>query len=150
MSSKQKRPVVLYVEDEANDVFFMQKAFNRVALGCRLQSVSDGQQAIDYLAGHGAFADRTRFPLPATILLDLNLPARPGFEVLQWVRQQPELKSLPVVIFSSSGRPEDRYQARELGANDYVLKPASGLAFSDVVRNLQHHWLSASRCSGAG
>lgn len=137
------KSTVLYVEDEDDDVFFMRMAFKRVGVKEDLQSVSDGKRAIAYLAGEGMYADRARHPLPVAILLDLNLPLRSGFEVLQWLRQQPELQEIAVVIFSSSGRPEDRQKARELGANDYVLKPATGLHFSEVVKEFQQRWLVA-------
>lgn len=70
------------------------------------------------------------------MLLDLNLPSISGFDLLRWMRQEPSLKELPVVIFSSSGRPEDRSQAKELGADDYLLKPVSGAQFRDVARGL--------------
>jgi CheY-like chemotaxis protein len=135
------KSTVLYVEDEEDDIFFMRMAFKRVGMKEELQSVSDGKRAIAYLAGEGTYSDRAQFPLPVAILLDLNLPLRSGFEVLQWIRQQPELQHITVVIFSSSGRLEDRQKARELGANEYVLKPATGLHFSDVVREFQQRWL---------
>jgi CheY-like chemotaxis protein len=132
---------LLYIEDEENDVFFMKMAFERTGLAHTLHSVSNGKEAIAYLAGHGPYSDRSRYPLPAVILLDLNLPLISGFEVLQWLRQQPHLERLPVVVFSSSGRPEDMKKAQELGANDYLLKPTSGMGFSDVARRMQERWL---------
>jgi CheY-like chemotaxis protein len=138
-------PVILYVEDEADDVLFMQAAFRRLGLAAPLQAVADGQQAISYLAGEGAFSDRATHPLPAVVLLDLNLPLCSGFEVLQWIRSQPQFGRLPVIVFSSSGRPEDRRRAAELGASDYALKPSSGMQFSDVVRALRDAWLPPSR-----
>lgn len=133
--------VVLYVEDEADDVLFMQAAFRRIGLQAPLHAVTDGQQAIAYLAGEGAYADRGAHPLPALVLLDLNLPLQSGFEVLRWIRGEPRFASLPVVVFSSSGRPEDRQRAAELGASDYALKPSSGMQFSEVVEQVRAAWL---------
>ena len=81
---------ILLVEDEVNDVFFMKHAFEEVGILNPLQVAVDGQEAMDYLGGHGAYADRERFPLPCLTLLDLKLPRVMGLEVLQWIREQPE------------------------------------------------------------
>ncbi len=131
---------VLYVEDEESDVFFMRRAFRQAGMEHALKVVVDGQAAIDYLAGHGVFSDRLVYPIPAVVLLDLNLPTVSGFQVLRWMRTQPGLEDLPTVIFSSSAREEDRTQARQLGANDYVEKPGSGLEFGTVLEALCKRW----------
>lgn len=127
---------ILYVEDEPNDVLFMRLGFQALNEGPRLRDVQDGRTAMAYLLGEGVYADRAIHPLPQLVLLDLNLPSISGFDLLRWMRQEPSLKELPVVIFSSSGRPEDRSQAKELGADDYLLKPVSGAQFRDVARGL--------------
>lgn len=134
-------PVVLYVEDEPDDVFFLRSAFRAVQVAAELRDVGDGRSAMAYLAGEGDYADRVRHPVPALVLLDLNLPILSGFEVLRWIRAQPPLRELPVAVFSSSGRPEDRRLATELGAQDYIEKPASGLQFREVARALRVRWL---------
>lgn len=128
---------ILYVEDEADDVFFMRRAFDRSGVQSRLHTVENGELAIDYLAGRGPFADRELHPYPAFVLLDLNLPLRSGFEVLQWIRSDPSHANLTVVIFSSSGRPEDRTRASELGATAYLQKPSSGRAFLNLLEDLK-------------
>jgi CheY-like chemotaxis protein len=133
---------VLYVEDEKDDVFFMRKAFKRAGIEHALQSVNDGHQAIDYMAGNGKFSDREKHPLPLAILLDLNLPSLSGFEVLEWLKGQPDFHEIPVIILSSSGRPEDRAKADKLGADGYMLKPGSGLSFLEVAREFQNRWLT--------
>jgi CheY-like chemotaxis protein len=131
---------MLYVEDEEDDVFFMRTALKRLGLADRFHAVGDGEQAIDYLAGKGPFADRERAPLPSLLVLDLNLPIRSGFEVLEWLRNQPEFATLTVVIFSSSGRPEDRRRAQQLGATEYLLKPTSGVEFFEIASQLTRAW----------
>ena len=88
-----------------------------------LQTVKDGKLAKDYLAGNEPFDDRQRHPLPGLVLLDLNLPYWSGFEVLEWIRQQPQLRRVPVVIFTSSNRPDDIARAYDAGANGYLVKP---------------------------
>jgi CheY-like chemotaxis protein len=137
-------PTVLYVEDEADDVFFMRQAFKRAGLAEEFRSVDDGRKAIAYLDGLTPYDDRSTAPLPALVLLDLNLPIYSGFEVLQWLRQQPQYRDLTVVTFSSSGRDEDRERARQLGATDYLLKPSSGLQFVEIVKLLKERWLKNS------
>lgn len=137
------RPTVLYVEDEADDVFFMDVAFKRLGGFCEVKSVEDGAKAIAYLAGKAPFQDRSTHPVPAVIVLDLNLPVQSGFEVLEWLRSQTDFQSTAVLVFSSSGRPEDRERAQALGATDYMLKPTSGTQFMEVARRLKDSWLSA-------
>ena len=132
---------VLYVEDEQYDVLFMRKTFDSAGLGESLKVVTDGRQAIHYLGGKGEYQDRAKYPLPSVGLLDLKLPIVSGFEVLQWLRGQPEFQALPVVVFSSSTRDEDRSKARELGANAYMEKPASPLELPTVLQYLKERWL---------
>jgi len=139
---------VLYVEDEENDLLFMQRAFRKAGIGPALRAVGNGQEAIDYLAGNGGFADRARNPLPAVVLLDLNLPVISGFEVLEWLKSQAELSALPVVVFSSSAREEDRRRAFDLGAKEYFEKPNSAFLFSPVVEVLRERWLEAEDGTG--
>jgi CheY-like chemotaxis protein len=134
-------PVLLYVEDEPDDVFFMQAALRRVDVATRLKVAEDGERAIAYFMGEESFGDRAEHPLPSVVLLDLNLPVRSGFEVLAWLRERAESRELPVIVFSSSGRPEDRARATELGATDYLLKPASGLGFVAIAEQLCREWL---------
>lgn len=137
-------PTVLYVEDESDDIFFMRTAFAKLGMESQFHAVDDGSKAIAWLAGEGPYVDRAAHPLPRVILLDLNLPLRSGFEVLQWLREDGRFQELIVVIFSSSGRPEDRTRASELGATDYVLKPQSGFQFLEVVRRLGSGWMGGS------
>jgi CheY-like chemotaxis protein len=136
------KATVLYVDDEETDVFFMRTAFRKEGLDHLLRVVGNGREALDYLAGRAAYADRERHPPPSVVLLDLNLPLVSGFDVLKWLRDHPELKDVPVVVFSSSSRNEDKAKARELGANEYVEKPTSGLLFREVVRGLRERWLA--------
>ncbi len=133
--------IVLYVEDEESDRLLMRLAFQKVGLGPALRMVNDGQAAIDYLSGTGAHGEGGECPLPAVVLLDLNLPEVHGFEVLKWIREQPAHRGLPVVVFTSSPREEDRVKARELGANEFVQKPMMPSGFQDVARRLSEDWL---------
>lgn len=139
--------IVLYVEDEEMDRILMDRAFAKSGLKQTLRMVNDGQAAIDYLSGTGEYGNRETYPLPDVVLLDLNLPEVHGFDVLQWIRTQPEHRDLPVVIFSSSEMPEDQVRAQQFGANEFLKKPGSGLSFKDVVQKLHAQWLSAAAAS---
>lgn len=122
----------------------MRIAFVREGLERAFCTVGDGQTAIDYLSGVGRYAVREQYPVPAVVLLDLNLPEVHGFEVLQWIRRHPLHQHLPVVVFSSSVREEDEGKARALGANDFVSKPNSPARFREVVQKLRRDWLKGA------
>ena len=131
-------PVILLAEDDPNDVFFMQRALAKAGVNILLQVVKDGQEALDYLAGAGNYNDRVEFPLPSLILLDLKMPFVNGFDVLAWIRSQPALKDLPVVILTSSAEERDRQRATELGAMAYCIKPPSRemvMGIADLLRS---------------
>lgn len=132
---------ILYAEDEADDVLFLKLAFKRSGSPHTVTAVPDGAQAVDYLTGQYPFADRSRYPLPALILLDINMPKKNGLEVLQWIREQHHFTSLPVLMLTSSMRPEDMEKARRLGANDYLLKPSDPSKLLEMVNSIHERWL---------
>ncbi len=132
---------VLQVEDDDHDVFFLKRAFDEAGISNPLQTVHDGQEAIDYFAGVGRFADRPRYPLPCLVLLDLKLPRRDGLEVLEWLRRQPRLPAIPVIMFSSSAHPEDIERSYRLGANSFVVKPAGIVERAEFARSVKQFWL---------
>src|SRR5690606_10090765 len=109
--------------DSDDDVFLMQNAFVRAKVPNPLQVVRDGEEAIGYLQGEGGYSDRHRFPLPVLVLLDLNMPKKSGFEVLQWIRGYPQLQRTTVHVLSTSNRASDVERAFDLHANAYVVKP---------------------------
>ena len=141
---------ILYAEDEANDVFFLELGFRKARSPHKVVSVTDGKQAIDYLKGEGLFTDRARYPLPTLILLDIKMPKKSGLEVLEWIRHQPRFKSLPVLMLTSSSRQEDQERARQLGANDYLIKPSDPRNLVEMVKSLQDRWLSHFQRIGDG
>lgn len=116
-------PVILLAEDDPNDVFFMQRALAKAGANVQLQVVKDGQEALDYFAGSGKYNNRVEFPLPSLAFLDLKMPFVSGFDILAWIRLQPSLNELPVVILTSSAEERDREKAAELGAMAYFIKP---------------------------
>jgi CheY-like chemotaxis protein len=108
---------------------------------CPLQVVGDGERALDYLEGRDDYADRTAFPLPTLVLLDLKLPRRSGFEVLEALRAHPVLGKVIVVVLTSSNESVDIDRAYRLGANSYLVKPISPEAMSELVQALSLYWL---------
>ena len=125
---------ILLVEDNEDDVFVMRRALQKAQITNPLQVANDGQEAIDYLAGNGQFVDRALFPLPAITFLDLKLPYFTGFEVLEWIRQQPALPPLNIIILSSSNEQRDVARARELGAQSYLVKPPTPDRLKEILR----------------
>jgi CheY-like chemotaxis protein len=140
---------ILLVEDDENDVLLIQRAFRRAGLGTALKVARDGEQAIDYLSGHGAYSNRERFPLPFLLLLDLKMPGVDGFEVLQWVRAEPELKRLLVVVLTSSNLQADVDRAYELGANSYLVKPVEFEEMVNMVQRFEVYWSEINRTPSA-
>lgn len=136
---------VLLVEDNDDDIFFMRRAFRNAAINNPMVVLQDGQSAIDYLGGRGEYINRTQHPLPGLILLDIKLPLRTGFEVLHWIRSDAKLRSLIVVVLTSSAETIDIDAAYRLGANSYLVKPPSSVALLDLTKNLKLYWLETNR-----
>jgi len=143
-----ERYTILLVEDDPNDVLLIQRAFRKAKLVNPVQIVKDGQEAVDYLAGEGSYADRNAYPWPALMLLDLKLPRKSGFEVLEWLHAQPRLKRLPVVVLTSSAETPDINRDYDLGANSYLVKPVSFDALLDMVKALGLYWLILNQKPG--
>jgi CheY-like chemotaxis protein len=106
-----------------------------------LHVVYDGEEALDYLEGKGQFSDRQQHPVPGLMLLDLNLPKKPGLEVLSWVREQPEFFTMPVIVLSASNQEVDVHRAYALGANAYLVKPTDVEKLADMMRTFRAFWL---------
>lgn len=127
---------VLLVEDDPNDRLIVHNAFERAASEIRVRMCVDGEDAVAYLSGTGEYADRTAFPLPDVVLLDLKLPRKSGLEVLGWMRDRDPFRSLPVFILSSSQERSDIDLAFALGANGYLVKEVDIKALRGVARGI--------------
>jgi CheY-like chemotaxis protein len=139
---------ILQVEDDENDVFFLRRALEKAGLAHDLFHVQDGQEAVEYLSGHAPFEDRTKYPFPDLLLLDLKMPRMNGFDVLAWLRAHPELKGPPVVVLSSSNQEEDVKRAYALGASDFQTKPHDTQGLVKFVQSLHQRWLGAAHVNG--
>lgn len=136
---------ILLADDDPNDVLLIQRAFHKAGLRDVLKVVTDGEQAIQYLSGSGAYGDRKRFPLPFLLLLDLKMPGCDGFEVLQWVRNDADNRRLLVVVLTSSNVQSDVDRAYELGANSYLVKPVEFDEMASMVQRFEVYWTEMNR-----
>ncbi len=136
-----KEAPILVADDDENDVFFLRRALERAGVGSRLFVAHDGQEAIEYLEGANPYSNRAQYPFPALLLLDLKMPRMDGFDVLAWMHQRPECGELAVVVLSSSFQEDDIRKARQLGADDYQIKPSDFQKLVELIRNLHTRWL---------
>jgi CheY-like chemotaxis protein len=136
-----ERYLILLVEDDPNDIILIKRAFEKANITNPLQVVENGEEAISYLTGKGRYGDRVKYPLPMLLLLDLKLPRKSGHEVLEWLRKQPMLKRLTVVVLTSSQQSSDINRAYDLGANSYLVKPVTFNALVEMVKVLNFYWV---------
>ncbi len=133
--------VILLVDDDPNDVELTLRAFRNNPLGNKIVVARDGLEALDYLCGTGAYAGRDPAHQPQVVLLDLNLPAIDGLEVLRRIRADDRFRRLPIVILTSSNEDSDKLAGYGLGANSYVRKPVDFRKFSEAVTRLGLYWM---------
>ncbi len=128
------RELILIIEDEPHDSELLQYALSWGRIRNPFQILRDAGEAIKYLTGHGKFGDRAAFPRPGAIILDLYLPGMSGLEFLQWLKEHPEYRVVPTIVFTTSDRESDMKQAYNLGADAYLIKP---LMFDDLVPEIR-------------
>jgi CheY-like chemotaxis protein len=131
-----ERQTILLVDDGENDLVLLRRAFAMAKCSNPLQEARNGEEAIAYLQGEGRFGDRSKFPFPIIMLLDLNMPRKNGFDVLTWVRLQPNLKRLAIIILTASMRAADVERAFDLGATSFLVKPSNLDTLSTMMRCL--------------
>jgi CheY-like chemotaxis protein len=139
------QPVILLAEDREDDILLIRQAFKRGNIPQPTYVVRDGEEAVAYLAGDGKYANRDEYPLPALLLLDLKMPRLDGFEVLEWIRKQPSLRALRVVVLTSSEDIFDVNRAYELGANSFLVKPLDFELFVETCAVIKKYWLNLSK-----
>jgi CheY-like chemotaxis protein len=144
-----KRICVLQVEDTDEDIQLMGYAFEEAGIGATLRAVTHGQAAIDYLSGTGKYADRTAFPLPHLILLDLKMPGLDGVELLRWIRTASVCKNIPVIVLTSSAQEQDVEAVYSAGANAFVTKPSGVLELIELLGVLKSFWLQFTQLPSA-
>ncbi|MGV3771516.1 MAG: response regulator [Verrucomicrobiales bacterium] len=138
------KAIILIVDDDEDDVLLLKTALGDAGINSNLRVVNDGEQAVSYLSGAGKYVNRQEYPLPTLVLLDLNMPKKSGFEVLEWIRQQPVLKRLPIVVLSSATQRPQINRAYELGANAYMAKITKFDDFVERIKILHRYWLQCT------
>ena len=136
-----QKKVILLVEDNLSDIGLTKRAFKQHRIHNELVVVEDGQEALDYLFGAGAYVGRNTGEMPVVILLDLKLPRLDGLAVLKRIREHDLTKRLPVVILTSSREEQDVAMSYDLGANSYIRKPVDFHQFAEAVRALDLYWV---------
>src|SRR5581483_1836116 len=125
---------ILIAEDSENDALLLQMALKRAGIKERVYVVADGVEAIAYLRGEGKYKDRSKFPFPNVLFTDLKMPRMSGFEVLQWLRSNPECFIIPIIVLSASQLDDDIRKAYQLSANAYLVRPGK---FEDLQKILK-------------
>jgi CheY-like chemotaxis protein len=132
---------VLLIEDDVSDFRLIQRAFAKIRPTVPMIRLSHGDEAVAYLAGDAPYENRTLHPFPCVILLDIKLPRRSGFEVLEWIRsQESTLKRVPVIMLTSSNHHIDVNKAYELGVNSYLVKPSNSSELEQLVSTFRAYW----------
>ena len=132
---------ILLVEDNPDHVMLIKTILEENNFLNEIYVVTDGQEALDYMYHRGKYADESKAPRPGLILLDLKLPKVDGFEVLSQLKSDPELKSIPIIILTTSSQDEEIVRGYALGANSYVAKPVKFSEFAEKIKNLQLYWV---------
>jgi CheY-like chemotaxis protein len=139
---------ILLVEDNEDDVFLMKHALNSAGVSNPVFVVESGQQAVEYLSGSGPYQDRSHYPMPVIVFVDLKLPLLSGHEVLAWIRGQRQLESLLVVVLTSSNEPSDVRRSYSLGANSYLMKPLTARQLVDLAKAFNWSWMERTQSVG--
>lgn len=135
---------ILVVEDSEDDALLLCRAFAKAGI-IGIQTVYSAAQAMEYLKGDGIYTDRSRFPFPCLVLLDMSMPGKSGLEVLKWIRLQPSIRRIPVVGMTSLAHPELVNMAYDYGINSFLEKPTSLSELEEAMNALKDYWFSFSR-----
>ncbi len=143
LKTQQQKTVILMADDDADDRYLVQVAFEENEIRCELRFVEDGSEVFDFLRGHGKH-EINGSKIPNLILLDLNMPKKDGKQVLQEIKALPDYHHIPVVIFTTSKSPDDVRQLYKMGASSFINKPSSFEKLSEVVRNIGTYWVETT------
>jgi CheY-like chemotaxis protein len=138
-----RRPLhggILLVEDREDDVVFLKRSLRKAGISMAVRVVQDGALALAYLQGDPPFSNRKKFPIPAIVFLDLYLPKKNGFEVLRWLRFQPQFKDIFVAVLTGAGNIDDIAHAYRLGANSFLTKPCRPEDIGNLATGFPSYW----------
>ena len=149
MMSASARPItILIADDVADDRMMASEALEESRLANDLRFVEDGEELLDYLYHRGRFAGEGESPRPGLILLDLNMPRMDGREALREIKGDPALRSIPVVVLTTSKAEEDIYRTYDLGANSFISKPVQFASLVDVMKQIKRYWIEIVELPG--
>ncbi|MGJ5676248.1 MAG: response regulator [Nostochopsis sp.] len=140
MKGRQTTVTILMADDDEDDYMLVREALAESRLVIDLRIVRDGEELMDYLYRHDQYADPNISPHPGLILLDLNMPKKDGREALREIKNDPELRSIPVVVLTTSKAEEDIYRSYNLGANSFIIKPVTFAALVEVMKAIGKYW----------
>lgn len=132
--------IILMADDDLDDCLLAREALADSRLANHLHFVHDGEEVMDYLYHRGQYSDLRLSPRPGLILLDLNMPKKDGREVLSELKNDPHLRSIPVVVLTTSRAEEDVYRSYDLGANSYITKPVTFTGLVNVMKTIETYW----------
>jgi DNA-binding response OmpR family regulator len=135
-----KDRAILVMEDDENDAILLRRALKRLNVQNPVHIVVDGEEGIAYLTGAGQYSDRTAYPFPGFIVTDLKMPRRSGMEVLKWLREHHEFRTMPILVLTSSKEESDIAKAYGFGANSYMVKPADFRDLEKMMRLIHEYW----------
>lgn len=142
MSRCGESVVILMADDDEDDRLMAKEAMEESRLINDLRFVRDGEDLMDYLHHRGAYGDPDRSPMPGPILLDLNMPRKDGREALREIKEEPDLRRIPIVVLTTSKAEEDILRTYNLGVNSFIIKPVTFDGLVDVMRTLGSYWLN--------
>ncbi len=145
MSSAAKQCVILMADDDEDDVLLVRDSFERSKLLNDLHVVEDGEELLDYLKHRGMYSNPESSPRPDIILLDLNMPRMDGREALEEIKADPELRTIPTIVLTTSKAHEDICRSYNLGANSFITKPVTFDSMCEVVQKLGEYWFEIVR-----
>lgn len=131
---------ILMADDDADDRQLTREALEDARLINDIRFVENGEELLDYLRRQGKYAPPVEAPRPGLILLDLNMPRKDGRTVLKELKQDPDLRTIPVVVLTTSKSDEDIYRSYDLGVNSYIVKPVTFEALVDILQTLEKYW----------
>jgi len=137
MTSQIKKNIILIVDDDDDDVFSIQDALSKIN-GIEIRNVDDGEKFLRYLKREEEFEEDS--PTPSLVLLDINMPKKNGFEVLEEIKQNHDFKTIPIILFTSSNNEDDIERGYKLGVNSYIAKPTHLTDFEDLLENVTKYW----------
>lgn len=148
MDAIRKRCTILMTDDDADDFLLLKEGLKESQIDCDLRHLLNGKELMDYLLGQGQFIDPERAPQPLFILLDLKMPGKNGQDVLMEIKSIPELKHIPVIVYTTSRDEEDVRQSYGLGANSYISKPGDWDGLISMIMTLFPYWTRTVRLPG--